>query len=80
MLRGVRGSEASTQLQDRRQRCRAQPIAKRINYHSSPRLIAVRGARLGDAAVELQGSVNPAGNIAGRRAVRYSIAKMDGTR
>jgi hypothetical protein len=30
--------------------------------------------------VELQGSVNPAGNIAGRRAVRYSIAKMDGTR
>jgi hypothetical protein len=30
--------------------------------------------------VELQGSVNPAGNIAGRRAVRYSIAKMHGTR
>jgi hypothetical protein len=30
--------------------------------------------------VGLQGSVNPAGNIAGRRAVRHSIAKMDGTR
>jgi len=51
MLRGVRGSEAFTQLQDRRRLCRGQPIAERITYHSSLRLMAVRGARLGDAAV-----------------------------